>query len=76
MRRPFEVNLRGNLEERLQQPRVPSAKLREHADRYKIKLRDAGYRPIYEVHDGELRVVVIAVGRRHKSEVYDTADKR
>ncbi len=32
------------LNERLKNPRLPSAKLSGHPDRYKIKLRSAGYR--------------------------------
>ncbi len=31
------------LSERLENPRVPSARLRGHTDRYKIKLRASGY---------------------------------
>ena len=65
------------LAKRLQTPRVPSAKL--HGDlqnTYKIKLRDVGYRLVYEVIDLRLVVVVIAVGRRDHDEVYVMASKR
>lgn len=65
------------LAKRLQSPHVPSAKL--HGDlqnTYKIKLRDAGYRLVYEVIDQRLVVVVIAVGRRDHLEVYVQATKR
>ena len=58
-------------------PHVPSAKL--HGDlknTYKIKLRDAGYRLVYEVIDQRLVVVVIAVGRRDHDEVYLQASQR
>ncbi|EWY41034.1 stability protein StbE [Skermanella stibiiresistens SB22] len=64
------------LAERLEHPRVPSAKLSGHNDRYKIKLRSVGYRLVYEVHDGQLVVVVIAVGKRDRSEVYKAAANR
>lgn len=64
------------LAERLENPRVPSAKLSGHNDRYKIKLRGAGYRLVYEVRDAQILVVVIAVGRRDRSEVYRLADRR
>lgn len=50
--------------ERLEAPRVVSAQLRGHHDRYKIKLRALGYRLVYEVRDQEVLVVVVAVGRR------------
>ena len=64
------------LAERLENPRVPSAKLAGHPDRYKIKLRDAGYRLVYEVRDAQLIVVVVAVGKRERSAAYRAADKR
>ncbi len=64
------------LAERLVTPRVPSAKLSGHPDRYKIKLRDAGYRLVYEVRDGELVVVVVAVGKRERNAVYLAAQGR
>jgi mRNA interferase RelE/StbE len=62
--------------ERLQHPRVPSSCLSGHKDRYKIKLRDAGYRLVYEVRDKVLLVVVVAVGKRERNTVYKTAAKR
>jgi mRNA interferase RelE/StbE len=61
------------LDRRLEQPRVPSARLRGGAEIYKIKLRDVGYRLIYEVNDTEIVVFVIAVGRR--KEVYATLER-
>lgn len=64
------------LEERVANPRVPSAKLGGHPDRYKIKLRSVGYRLVYEVRDQLLLVVVIAVGKRERNAVYKAADKR
>jgi mRNA interferase RelE/StbE len=67
---------RKKLKERCENPRVPSAKLRDAKDRYKIKLRSAGYRLVYEVIDGELVVLVIAVGRRDRSQIYESATKR
>ena len=54
------------LEQRLVSPHVPAAKLAGMPGCYKIKLRDAGYRLIYRVHDAEVTVLVIAVGRRDK----------
>lgn len=39
------------LAERLENPRVPAARLHGHADRYKIKLRASGYRLVYQVID-------------------------
>jgi mRNA interferase RelE/StbE len=64
------------LAERLHNPRVSSARLSGHKDRYKIKLRDAGYRLVYEVRDKVLVVVVVAVGKRERNMVYKAAAKR
>ena len=65
------------LAKRLLEPHVPSARL--HGDlqnTYKIKLRDAGYRLVYEVIEQRLVIVVMAVGRRDHDEVYLVASKR
>ncbi|MBW6509208.1 MAG: type II toxin-antitoxin system RelE/ParE family toxin [Desulfuromonadales bacterium] len=62
--------------ERLDCPRIASLQLFGHTDRYKIKLRSAGFRLVYEVHDTELLVVIIAVGKRDRNLVYKAADKR
>lgn len=67
---------RKKLTERLIHPHMPSAKLSGQKDRYKIKLRNAGYRLVYEVRDSELIVTVIAVGKRDRNAVYKTAAKR
>lgn len=64
------------LRERLEQPRIPSAKLRNLPDCYKIKLRAAGYRLIYRVDDGRIIVVVIEVGRRDRDDAYSLAEGR
>ncbi|QXP86115.1 type II toxin-antitoxin system RelE/ParE family toxin [Methylococcus sp. Mc7] len=62
--------------ERLADPRVPAAQLSGRNDRYQIKLRSAGYRLVYEVRDSELLVLVVAVGKRERDAVYQTAVKR
>lgn len=67
---------RSKLLERLENPRVPSAKLRDATDRYKIKLKSMGYRLVYEVVDREIVVVVVAIGKRERSAVYKAATKR
>ena len=64
------------LAERLETPRVLSAKLFGHPDRYKIKLRSVGFRLVHEVRDLQLLVVVVAVGKRERSAVYKAAEKR
>jgi mRNA interferase RelE/StbE len=64
------------LEARLLSPRVPASRLPDQKDRYKIKLRNVGYRLVYEVRDGELVVVVVAVGKRERNAVYKAAATR
>lgn len=70
------AQFKSKLVERLHNPRVPAAQLSGHTDRYKIKLRSVGYRLVYEVRDGELIVVVVAVGRRDRNAVYRAAERR
>lgn len=64
------------LAERLDRPRVESVRLRGMADCYKIKLKNAGYRLVYQVDDTRVVVVVVAVGRRENLAVYKVAGKR
>ena len=72
----IRTQLKKKLIERLQSPRVPSAKLSGHPDRYKIKLRTAGYRLVYEVRDEIVTVLVVAVGKRERDAVYKAASQR
>ena len=72
----IKAPLKKKLLERLEEPRIPSAALSNMPDCYKIKLRQAGYRLIYEVEDSLVFVTVIAVGKRDKNQVYDTATTR
>ncbi len=67
---------KAKLEERLQNPKVPSARLHGTKERYKIKLRNAGYRLVYEARDQHLIVLVVAVGKRERNEVYKVAERR
>lgn len=68
--------LKKKLEKRLVNPVVPKDRLHGFSNHYKIKLHDAGYRLVYEVNESESSVLVIAVGRRDRSQVYRKADKR
>jgi mRNA interferase RelE/StbE len=67
---------KARLAERLQNPKVPSARLHGAKERYKIKLRNAGFRLVYEVRDRDLLVLVVAVGKRERNEVYRAAERR
>jgi len=73
---PVREQFKKKLAERLETPRVPSAKLSAHPDRYKIKLKAVGYRLVYEVRDKEIVIVVIAVGRRDRNAAYRAAARR
>ena len=72
IRQPFKKKLI----ERIKNPRVESSRLNGMQDCYKIKLRSAGYRLVYQVRDEELVVAVIAVGKRERHHVYNAAVKR
>ena len=64
------------LRERLTAPHVPSTRLSDMPDCYKIKLRAAGYRLVYRVDDGRVVVIVVAVGKRDRNIVYKMAAGR
>ena len=64
------------LAERLVRPCVESARLRGMTDCYKIKLKNAGYRLVYQVDDSRVVVIVVAVGKRENLTVYKAAGKR
>ena len=72
----IKLQFKKKLEERLEKPRVPSAQLHGHKDLFKIKLRSSGYRLAYEVIDREIVVMVIAVGKRNKGDIYKKMDER
>jgi mRNA interferase RelE/StbE len=66
----------AKLEQRLSDPHVPSARLSGLAACYKIKLRAAAYRLVYQVEDDRLVVLVVAVGKRERNAVYKAASQR
>ena len=72
----LKIQFKKKLKERLQNPCVPSVRLSGRDNRYKIKLRNAGYRLVYEVRESEFVVVVIAVGKREKNSIYKVSETR
>lgn len=64
------------LVEILVNPRVETNRLRDLPDCYKIKLRSAGYRLIYQVIDQEVVVFVVAVDKRENEAAYRKAEDR
>ena len=72
----IKAQFKKKLAERLEEPRIESARLSGMQDCYKIKLRSIGYRLVYQVRDDELVVSVVAVGKRERNAVYKAASKR
>ncbi|WP_422445465.1 MULTISPECIES: type II toxin-antitoxin system RelE family toxin [unclassified Endozoicomonas] len=72
VREQFKAKLR----KRLENPKVSKDKLSGQKDCYKIKLRNSGYRLVYQVLDDVVVVFVISVGKRERSEAYKAAQKR
>lgn len=68
--------LKKKLAERLENPRGPSASLSGMPDCYKIKLKSLGYRLVYRVDDMVVFVTIMAVGKRDRQKVYESARSR
>jgi mRNA interferase RelE/StbE len=66
------------LARRLIEPHVPSARLSGAGmqNTYKIKLRETGYRLVYEVNDNIVTVIVLSVSKRDKNKAYSLAQLR
>ena len=62
----IKSQFKERLQRRLETPHVNSARIRGYKNHYKIKLRSAGYRLVYEADDKEISVYVICVGRRDR----------
>lgn len=73
---PIRDQFKKKLKERCQNPRIPSSRLSGSSHRYKIKLRQAGFRLVYEVQDEHITVLVISVGKRERNAVYKQATRR
>lgn len=52
------------LEALIENPKIPKNKLSGSVDLYKIKLRSAGYRLVYQVIDERVVILVIDVDKR------------
>lgn len=73
---PVRTQFKKKLAERLETPHVPGDRLSGYNNVYKIKLRTAGFRLVYEVQDDRVVVVVVAVGKRERNAVYRAAASR
>lgn len=78
--RKLDASIRTQFKKKLAQlltnPKIEANKLREFENCYKIKLRQSGYRLIYQVQDERLIVFVIAIGKRDKEQAYQSAKNR
>jgi len=72
----IQKQFKKKLIQRLEEPEVVSVRLIGSQHRYKIKLRSAGFRLVYEVHQQAVLVLVVAVGKRERNAVYKAAAKR
>lgn len=61
---------------RQEQPKIKQYKQSGMPDCYKIKLRASGFRLVYKVVDSELVILVISIGKRDRSIVYENAKER
>ena len=64
------------LKEILENPKIESNRLSGLPNCYKIKLRSAGYRLVYQVNDDQITILVLAVGKRERSVAYEKAKDR
>ena len=70
----IKQQLRKKLDKVVENPHVPKNRLSgELHNCYKIKLRKAGVRLVYQVNDDEIYILMLTVGKREDNEVYDTA---
>ena len=69
----LQQQLARKLKQRSANPRVPADKLSKMHDCYKVKLRSSGIRAIYQVQDGALILLVLAVAKREGDEAYEFA---
>jgi mRNA interferase RelE/StbE len=68
--------IKKKLAEIMNNPRIEANRLRELPDCYKVKLKSAGYRLIYQVLDQEIVVFVVAIGKREREAAYEVAQDR
>ena len=72
----LQEQFKKKLKQRLDDPHVQPDALSGLVNCYKIKLRSAGYRLVYEVEDDRIVVTVVAIGKRERGEVYSRAHRR
>ena len=68
-----QKQLKRKLDESRRNPHVPAARLHGLENCYKIKLRAENLRAVYQVLEKRLVLLVLAIGRRERGEVYEDA---
>lgn len=72
-----KLQLRKKLDKVVENPHIPKNRLSgELHNCYKIKLRKAGVRLVYQVNDNEIFILLLTVGKREDNQVYETAVSR
>ncbi|MCZ6884587.1 type II toxin-antitoxin system RelE family toxin [Rickettsia helvetica] len=66
----IKEQFKKKLSERLKSPHAPKDAINGGNNLYKIKLRSVGYRLVYEVDDKRIIVLVLAIEKRNRNEVY------
>jgi len=61
----IKEQFKKKLAKRLIVPIVPKDKLSGYENVYKIKLRNLGYRLVYEVKEDKIIIVVLAIGKQN-----------
>ena len=78
--RQLDSTLRNQFKRKLESLRsnlhVPSMRLSGRPNCYRIKLRKAGYRLGYEVFDDRVIIMVIAIDKRDKDQIYEVMKQR
>ncbi|CAH1904647.1 mRNA interferase toxin RelE [Candidatus Nitrotoga sp. HW29] len=71
--KPIREQFKKKLGKRLENPRVESAHVSGGSHLFKIKLRAAGFRLVYQVQDQTITVLVLSVGKRECNAAYNAA---
>lgn len=72
----IKIQLKKKLAEVLVNPEIPANKLADFPNCCKIKLRNSGYRLVYQVQNERIVVLVLAIGKRERLEAYNKAKER
>lgn len=72
----IKEQFKKKLKERLENPKIQKDKLSGFDNIYKIKLKSVGYRLAYEVKEEEIVVLVLSVGKRENSDIYNNLKNR